>query len=181
MENVDTNVRPDGKLWDKTYMGEPLIKGYVYKINGEFWTYAGDFNSANEVPVAMCCYTIGDELRVRRAIPRVTPGTNRSKRNRVDDGRPIDTGIKDNDNSLMILTKTALRKKGITRGQFKSVYSNDSDMNNALRTIENGDNLSWARFVDFCQRFNFYYDLKLYDTSEVIEEFDTGEGEKKNG
>jgi hypothetical protein len=155
----------DNESWwlAKTYNNIPLIVGNAYNVNNEFWTYVGDFKSKEEVPNAACCYTIGDEFKIRRSIPNTFAPKPKDKRKRNDDDRPIDTSIKDTDNTLMILIKTALLHKNITRGDFKASYTNVSDMNNALRCIENGENLSWARFIDLCQRFHIVYNLSIFD------------------
>lgn len=85
------------------------------------------------------------------------------KRKRADDDRPINTEITDEDNLLMAMMKSALRQKEVTRGDFKQLYENDSDMNNSLRAIEQGGNLSWGRFQDLTSRMKINYDLQLYD------------------
>ena len=179
--NENVNLTPDGKLWTKCYKGEPLVIGYVYNIDGEWFSYAGDFKTTEEVPHCVCCFTIGDELKRRRIIPMMNTPRDRIKRKRADDCKSIDTKIKDIDSSLMILIKTALEYKNVTRGEFKQLYDNDSDMNNALRVIENGGSLSWARFTDFCQRLRLNYDLKLFDGGKentLIENMGSQDGEE---
>lgn len=158
-------------VWYKTYNGEVLVPGRIYNIQGKFWAYAGDFKDSKDVEMFPCCYTIGDELRIKNVVFNTNVVKERPKRKkRTDDDRPIDLSIKDTDNSLMVLIKTALSYKKITRGDFKQMYNNDSDMNNALRCIESGDNLSWARFTDLAQRLNISYNLKIYDKDDAIEE-----------
>ena len=172
-------------VWGKAYKGEILIEGKVLYINNQFYTYAGDFESIEDVPRTICCYTIGDEFHVRNSIPNLdNTNIKLPKRKRPDDDKPINTVIKDSDNSLMVMIKTGLKHKGITKGDFKAAYNSDSDMHNALWCVENGDNLSWSRFTDMCQRFDLDYDLCLYDTDKtssinIIEEIDTG-GKKRN-
>lgn len=173
MKNVKDVVASE-PVWVKSFKGEALITGCSYNVNGEFLVYAGDFKSTDEVPRTICCYTIGDEMHCRHVIPNFASPEKINRRKRSDDDRPIDTNIKDTDNTLMVMIKTGFKQKGITRGDFKEKYTSDSDMNNALRCIENGDNLSWARFTDLCQRFSMYYDLCLYDADGQIEEIDTG-------
>lgn len=175
MENPDnaplSNLTADGKFWSKTWSGYPLIIGNVYSVANEFWVYAGDFVHKKDVPNVPCCYTMGDEFRIRRITPNTFAPKPKDKRKRNDDDRPIDTEIKDNDNTLMILIKTALKHNDVTRGDFKLLYQNVSDMNNSLRCIENGENLSWARFVDLCRRLGVTYDLSIYanDQTKILQ------------
>ena len=167
-----------GNPWIKSWNGNMLIVGQVYQVNGNFYTYAGDFQKMEDVPRMICCFTIGDEFRVRHSVPNFNvPVQKVIRRNRPDDDNPINTEIKDTDNSLMVMIKTGLKHKGITRGDFKNSYDKDSDMHNALWRIENEDKLSWDRFTDLCRRFGLHYSLSLYDEVGTIEEIDTGLGE----
>ena len=167
-----SNVNEDG-MWIKTAPnGEKFYKGHPYFFKGQFWTYAGDFKSSSEVPVhEACCYTIGDEIKIHRGIP-VIPPTNKEKvkRKRVDDCRPINTEIDDKDNVLMVKCKTILEEKGITRGEFKQLYDDDSDFNNSLRTIENSGSLSWSRFTDVMDRTDVDVEIVCRDrkTRKII-------------
>jgi hypothetical protein len=161
----------DGSKWKwyKTWGGEILIPGNVYKVKDEFCVYAGDFNSKKEAPIAFCCYTIGDELKVRHvAIDSQVELPLKERRRKSDDDRPIDNTIKDADNTLMILIKTAVQFKNITRGDFRQLYPNLSDMNNILRCIEKGDNLSWGRFTDLIDKLNISYDLSIFNEDDQI-------------
>jgi hypothetical protein len=92
------------------------------------------------------------------------------KRKRVDDCRPINTEIDDKDNALMVKCKTILDEKGITRGEFKQLYDDDSDFNNSLRTIENSGTLSWGRFTDVMDRTDVDVEIVCRDrkTGKVI-------------
>jgi hypothetical protein len=124
----------DGKKWYKTWNNEILSKGNIYKVNNEFCVYAGDFKSKHDVPNTFCCFTIGDTMRVRHlTINNQDEIPIKERRRRTDDTRPIDTTVKDTDNTLMILIKSALQQKNITRGDFRRLYPNLSDMNNILR------------------------------------------------
>ena len=166
-----------GNPWIKSWNGNMLIVGQVYQVNGNFYTYAGDFQKMEDVPRMICCFTIGDEFRVRHSVPNFNvPVQKVIRRNRPDDDNPINTDIKDTDNSLMVMIKTGLKHKGVTRGDFKNSYDKDSDMHNALWRIENEDKLSWDRFTDLCRRFGLHYSLSLYDEVGTIEEIDTGTG-----
>lgn len=182
-----TNLNDDGSIWIKTTPdGQPLIRGKSYFFEGQWWVYIGDVQSSEEVPNIYCCYTIGNKIKIHRGITQMTNiPKEKIKRKRVDDSRPINTDISDQDSPLMVLMKTALRKKGITRGDFKMLYSNDgfstdSDMNNALRQIETQNNLSWARFTDLSDRLGLDYSLNLYDKQGVIESVDTGSTPTRN-
>jgi hypothetical protein len=153
----------------KTWNDEILILGNIYKINNEFCVYAGDFKNKQNVPKVSCCYTIGDEMRVRHIktdLNQELPLRQRKKRS--EDDRPIDTTVKDSDNTLMILIKSAIQYKNITRGEFRKLYPNISDMNNILRCIEKGENLSWTRFTDLVERLCITYRLSIYDNDEII-------------
>ena len=102
------------------------------------------------------------------------------KRRRVDDNRPIMTDIKDEDNQLMALAKTVLREKEVTRGDFKELYDNDSDMNNSLRSVESSGNLSWSRFTDICDRMGVSYEITLKDKDgNIIEDTSKPKAKKK--
>lgn len=175
-----TNLNDDGSIWIKTTPdGQPLIRGKSYFFEGQWWVYIGDVKSSEEVPNIYCCYTIGNQIKIHRGITQMTAiPKEKIKRKRADDGRLINTDISDQDSPLMVLMKTALQKKGITREKFKELYNtpydNDSDMNNSLRQIETQNNLSWARFTDLSERLGLDYSLNLYDKSGVIESVDTG-------
>jgi hypothetical protein len=160
----------DAKMkWFKTWNGEILIVGNIYKINNEFCVYAGDFKNKEEVPPLFCCYTIGDVMKVRHVkidLNEEIPLKNRKKRS--EDDRPIDTTVKDTDNTLMILIKAALQHKNITRGDFRKLYPNISDMNNILRCIEKGENFSWTRFTNMLDKLNLSYRLSIWDDDIMI-------------
>ena len=80
--------------WMKTYNGELLIEGKIYEVNGQFYTYAGDFKSVDEVPRMICCFTIGDEFRLRKSIPNFSsPAPKVVRRNRPGDDNPINTPL----------------------------------------------------------------------------------------
>jgi hypothetical protein len=162
----------DKTKWYKTWNGEILIVGNVYKVGSEFYVYAGDFKSREEVPRVSCCFTIGDVLKTKRIeINTQQELPLKERKRRTDDDRPIDTTIKGTDNTLMILVKSVIQKKNITRGHFKEFYQNVSDMNNILRCIEKGENLSWTRFNDLIEKLNASYKLSVYDEDDtVIEE-----------
>ncbi len=164
--------------WMKSYNGELLIVGKTYEVNGQFYTYAGDFDSVDDVPRTICCFTMGDEFRLRKVIPNFNvQQTKVVRRNRPGDENPINTVIKDTDNELMVKAKAGLKYKEVTRGDFKNSYEKDSDMHNALWCIENQDTLSWARFTDLCNRFGIGYTLTIYDAqdpSKVIDNFGFG-------
>jgi hypothetical protein len=152
--------------WLKTWEGEILIPGNVYKIKNEFCVYAGDFKSKDEAPKVFCCYSIGDLLKIRHIEVNINSENElplKERRKRVDDDRPIDTTIKDSDNTLMLLIKTAMQYKNITRGDFKRFYPNISDMNNILRCIERGEHLSWLRFCDLIDKMGVRYELQIFD------------------
>jgi hypothetical protein len=160
----------DGKKWYKTWNGEVLIAGNIYKINNEFCVYAGDFKSISEAPNTFCCFTIGDTIRVRHL--RINSQSElpiKERHRKTDDTRPIDTTAKDTDNTLMLLIKASLQYKNINRGDFRKLYPNISDMNNILRCIESGDNLSWARFTDLIGKLDgITYGLEIYADNKVI-------------
>lgn len=166
-----SNLSEDG-MWVKTDPnGKPFYKGAQYFFKGQFWTYAGDFKSSSEIPIDQpCCYTIGDEIKIHRGIPVIPVTKEKVKRKRVDDCRPINTEIDDKDNVLMVKCKTILEEKGITRGEFKQLYDDDSDFNNSLRTIENSGTLSWSRFTDVMDRTDVEVELVCRDkkTGKVI-------------
>lgn len=145
----------------KYYNSRPLIVGNSYNVKGQFWEYVGDFNSIKEVPEQRCCYTVQNGFFIRRHIEQFTKSKDR--RRRVDDEKPIDITIRDNDNTLMILIKQALRVKGINRGHFRKMFKSTSDMNNMLRQIENGESLSFARFSEMINKLNLEYDLVVYE------------------
>jgi hypothetical protein len=161
-------LKQNEKLY-KTWNNEILIVGNVYKINNEFCVYAGDFKNKDDVPKNFCCYTIGDEMKVRHIninIDQELPL--RSRKKRVEDDRPIDTTSKETDNNLMLLIKTAIQHRNITRGDFRKLYPNISDMNNILRCIEKGENLSWARFTDLIDKLQVTYSLEIFDNNGAI-------------
>jgi hypothetical protein len=167
-ETVNPHLN-DKMIWRKTWNGEILSVGNVYRVGKEFCVYAGDFDRTEDAPKVFCCYTIGDELKVRHIITNPKDEIPlEMRRKRVDDERPIDTTLKDTDNALMVFIKIALRKKKITRGDFRKLYTNVSDMNNVLRCIEKGDSLSWMRFTDLLDRLQLTYNLDVYDNDEII-------------
>jgi hypothetical protein len=164
---VDLNNKNE---WLKSYKGEILIPGNVYRIQNEFCVYAGDFKSKEDVPKVFCCYTIGDLLKIRHIEVNLDLQNElplKERRRRTDDDRPIDTTIKDTDNTLMILIKSALQYKNITRGDFKRYYPNISEMNNILRCIEKGENLSWPRFMDLIDKIGVCYTLSIDDNDDI--------------
>jgi hypothetical protein len=163
-----TNLE-DKMKWCKTWNGEILVRGNVYKVGNEFCVYAGDFKSKDEVPKLFCCYTIGDDLKVRHPILNTQQELPlRERKRRTEDDRPIDTTSKDTDNNLMVLIKSALQFKNVTRGDFRRLYPNVSDMNNILRCIEKGENLSWTRFTDLAEKLNLDYDLSIFADGQII-------------
>lgn len=166
----NTNLNEDGTIWMKTTpTGEPLIVGKQYLFKDRYWVYAGDFNNINEVPNIHCCYTIGNQIRVHSSVsPAISPERKKIKRKRVDDCRKIATDISDQDNDLLTLVKEVITTKGITRGDFKQAYDNDSDMNNCLRHIETQNTLSWPRFTDLHDRIKFGYKLTVFDENGII-------------
>jgi hypothetical protein len=159
------------KEWLKTWDGEVLIPGNIYKVRNEFCVYAGDFTTTGEVPKVFCCYTIGDQMKVRHVEVDIHNSEElpfRERRKRVDDDRPIDTTVKDTDNTLMLLIKGALQYRNITRGDFKRFYPNISEMNNILRCIEKGENLSWVRFTNLIEKLEIFYRLSIFDDKNEI-------------
>jgi hypothetical protein len=159
----------DGKNWYKTWNDQVLVVGNVYKINNEFCVYAGDFKTKEEVPKSFCCYTIGDTMRVRHTIINDKAEIPlRERRKKTEDDRVIDTTSKDTDNTLMVLIKSALQHKNISRGDFRRIYPNLSDMNNILRCIEKGDTLSWGRFNDILEKLDMTYSLSIFDENKEI-------------
>lgn len=145
----------------KCYNGIPLISGNSYNIRGEFWEYEGLFDNVADVPNKRCCYTVGNALYVKRRIENFSKPKERRKR--ADDERDIDTSIKENDNTLMVLTKQSIKNKKVTRGDFRKMFESTSDMNNMLRQIEVGDNLSWSRFTEMLDKLNLKYYLTVYE------------------
>jgi hypothetical protein len=103
---------------------------------------------------------------IKTNLNEIVPLRNRKKRS--EDDRPIDTRVKDTDNTLMVLIKAALQHKNISRGDFRKIYPNISDMNNVLRCIEKGDNLSWARFNELLEKVNMTYGLEIKDADHII-------------
>ena len=105
----DINLTADGSLYTKTLPmelgGDPLIVGRSYCYNGENFRYIGDFTDARSVPNCTCMYTIGDAILIKRYIQNNTMPREKIKRKRVDDMRPINTDIVDDDNSLMSMMK----------------------------------------------------------------------------
>jgi len=175
------NLNDDGTIWNKTTpSGEPFIVGNSYYFKNNFWVYLGDFKSPLDVPNVHGCYTLGDEIHIRSSIKVVPMIKEKVKRRRVDDNRPIMTDIKDEDNQLMALAKTVLREKEVTRGDFKELYDNDSDMNNSLRSVESSGNLSWSRFTDICDRMGVSYEITLKDKDgNIIEDTSKSKPKKK--
>lgn len=163
------------KIWE----GEPLIKGNVYFLktpsnpNGAYYRYVGEIENVAEIQNITCCYTIGDRLLVHVYKPDINKPGKIEKRKRSDDERLIDTEIKDTDNELMVCIKSVIKELGITRGDFKALYDNISDMNNSLRCIEKGENLSWSRYIDLCRRLGVSYVLRMYKDVDMLEEIDT--------
>jgi hypothetical protein len=161
-------LKQNEKLY-KTWNNEILIPGNVYKVNNEFCVYAGDFKNKDDVPKNFCCYTIGDEMKVRHVKTNLNQELPlRNRKRRVEDDRPIDTISKESDNTLMLLIKSSIQHKNITRGDFRRLYPNISDMNNILRCIEKGENLSWARFTDLLDKLEVTYTLEVYDDKGEI-------------
>jgi hypothetical protein len=186
VENNDTNLNPEtGYYWEKALidgsrLGKPLIVGNQYLLGGAYWTYIGDFNDTKEIPNYNCCYTIGNHLytRTMKRVYRRNTMPIKQKRERVEDTTLVNAEIADQDNSLMTMIKTSFQKKHVTKGDFKSAYDNDSDMNNCLRCIENGGNLSWNRATDVADRLNIGIKVSMYNVdnpNEVYCELDTGE------
>jgi hypothetical protein len=150
--------------------GIELVVNDSYPFCGEFWDYLGDFESITNVPKRRGCYTVENKMFVRKIL--TNENSPKDKRKRSDDARPIDTSIKDDDNTLMILIKKALQYRNITRGDFRKLFDNTSDMNNMLRCIECGDKLSWSRFTDMMYRLNLKYDLLVYEIMKDGNKFD---------
>jgi hypothetical protein len=168
-EFITPNVVLKKNKVHKTWNNEILIRGNVYKINNEFCVYAGDFNNKDEVPKVFCCYTIGDTMKVRRIKTDFNSSVPlRNRKRRSEDDRPIDTRVKDTDNTLMVLIKASLQHKNVSRGDFRKLYPNISDMNNVLRCIEKGDNLSWTRFNELLEKLSMTYELDVKDNSLVV-------------
>lgn len=204
-EQTNLNTKT-GEYWIKTTpSGEPLIVGNSYQFNGNYYTYIGDFDeyiekhkdvimsemmrdtSGNKgiekflpIPNVPCIYTISDKILARNIMTYRPTVINKQKRKRNDDSRPINTEISEQDNTLMSMMKQTLQTKEITRGDFKDLYNNDSDMNNCLRCIEVGGNLSWPRFTDLAERIpGVNIRMQIYDNDgAVISEMDTGAHKK---
>lgn len=170
-----TNLNSDGTFWLKTTPdGKRLVVGNQYCFNGKWWVYVGDYNSQSEAPNMNCCYTVGNRIYTRTKTQVTIMPREKIKRKRADDGRPINTDINDEDGGLLVLMKTALKKKEVTRSDFKQLYDNDSDMNNSLRQIEAGNTLSWGKFTDLADRMHLPYKLQLFNTDgSVIETYNS--------
>jgi len=172
----ETNLNDDGTIWIKTTPdGKPLIVGQNYCFVGQWWVYAGDFESSDQVPNINCCYTIGNQIKIRRGIPMGTPQVREKiKRVRKDDSRPINTDISDQDGPLLIMMKEALAKEGVTKKRFKDFYESDSDFNNCLRHIETQNTLSWSRFDDLRDRMGLECEVTLkHKDGSIVSHFDS--------
>lgn len=169
----DTSSSPENRCIKATEDGIPYIVGESYLINGEMWVYAGDFTElgAAKVPNIRCCYIVGDCVYIRRFIKQTVPTKTtqqRIKHHRADDDKPVNTAIGETDNILMRLGKTTLEKKNVTRGDYRNLYDTDSETNNSLRTIENGGNLSFPRFIDIVSRLGGSVDIKVHDADGSV-------------
>ena len=177
---TETKINSSGTVWYKTTPdGTKLVIGDSYYFVGQWWVYVGDFTDISRVPNVDCCYTIGNQIRVHRKFRHMSSQGNIRKvtRKRADDSRPINTDITDQDGMLMVMMKEILAKKHITRGVFKDLYKGaDSDMNNCLRLVEQGNSLTFARFEDLCSRIKLPYKVTVYDTDgSILSEADSRE------
>ncbi len=147
-----------------------FVKDWWYCWNGSWYMYLGHFNSKDEVPNVMGLYSISDKLYRRYQDPEKMQRFSQSNKlprekavSREDDeSRPLRTDIYLEDNELMVIIKERL--KGYTLQQFKDMYNDISDMNNARRTIEypGQGNLSWNRFKDILGRSHANFEIIVY-------------------
>jgi hypothetical protein len=142
----------------------PVIVGNLYELKGSLYEYVGEFMHTKDpaIPHKRCCYSIGDKM-YRHTIEYVAREPPKPDKKRRDaDDRPIDTTVRDSDNTLMVLAKQVIKGEDITHNEFKELFESPSDFNNFLRQIERCDNLSFNRFTELLDRLGLEYDLNVY-------------------
>lgn len=150
---------PSGKI--------ALKPGNLYNIRKQWGEYLGVFESKADVPHQAGYFVIGNLLYRRKTVfllPDAESERNSKPRVNNDSSRVLNTAIRPDDNELKVLIKELY--KGTTLQEFKEMYPEVSDMNNARRTIEcaGQGNLSWNRFLDFIHRKGATHLLSIIST-----------------
>lgn len=138
-----------------------FIPGNYYCWEGSWYQYMGIYKAKSDVPAQQCIYVIANRMYLRKKdfrMEELDRAASKKKRT-VDNSRELVTDVRLDDNELMVQIKMLYR--GTTLQQFKEMYPDVSDMNNARRTIEcaGQGNLSWTRFVDFIKRKKAEYEI----------------------
>ena len=132
-----------------------------------------------EVPNTNCLYVIDEYLYIRRV--------DLNKLNRLktiekpvkiaDESDELDLEVHPGDDAPLIIVKELL--KGFTKTMFRSLFDNDSDMNNMRRAIEKSPNgqLSIGRFRTILEKLGLKYKIIVF--SDDLEKPSDPDIEKK--
>lgn len=156
-----------------------ISKNDYLRLDIGCYKYIGKVKSCKEVPNTNCLYVIDEYLYIRRV--------DLNKLNRlktiekpvkvVDDSDELDLEVHPGDDAPLIIVKELL--KGFTKTTFRSLFDNDSDMNNMRRTIEKSPNgqLSIGRFRTILEKLGLKYKIIVF--SDDLDKPTSPEMEKK--
>lgn len=141
--------------------------GDVIQFQGEFYVFRGRFEKKRDVPIERCVFIMGDRIirrnwddkRIEYEIKKRKDNVPKNTRN--VDSEKIDVRIKTGDNELMVNIKEILDANSVTVDDFREFFKNDkvSDMNNMKRAIEQGNSLSWNKFLYMLEKMDYEYIL----------------------
>jgi hypothetical protein len=156
-----------------------ISKNDYLRLDIGCYKYIGKVKTMKEVPNTNCLYVIDEYLYIRRV--------DLNKLNRLktiekpvkiaDESDELDLEVHPGDDAPLIIVKELL--KGFTKTMFRSLFDNDSDMNNMRRAIEKSPNgqLSIGRFRTILEKLGLKYKIIVF--SDDLEKPSDPDIEKK--
>lgn len=141
-----------------------ISKNDYLRLDIGCYKYIGKVKTMKEVPNTNCLYVIDEYLYIRRV--------DLNKLNRLktiekpvkiaDESDELDLEVHPGDDAPLIIVKELL--KGFTKTMFRSLFDNDSDMNNMRRAIEKSPNgqLSIGRFRTILEKLGLKYKIIVF-------------------
>ena len=149
-----------------------ILKRYMKVIyNGIYYIFLGFYKDGEPTPNVNCFYIVNNEVifnTIDRAnIPKDMPNrvVTMPETRMSGDDQVLKLEIRNDDDYLMIMMKTLLIERGITVGDFKSMYgeARKTDMNNDKSRLENKNTLSWNKFTYLLGLLGHTYELNIFD------------------
>ena len=156
-----------------------ISKNDYLRLDIGCYKYIGKVKAMRDVPNTNCLYVIDEYLYIRRV--------DLNKLNRLktiekpvkiaDESDELDLEVHPGDDAPLIIVKELL--KGFTKTMFRSLFDNDSDMNNMRRAIEKSPNgqLSIGRFRTILEKLGLKYKIIVF--SDDLEKPSDPDIEKK--